>query len=100
MTAQPIAPTKTLAERVAFAARTLRAGHGTRDEAIAYLVQAHPAEVDEARAGELIDGWRPTVRQPRRIPWRGGPQISDYAEDAYAQEQADDIYDLYGEDEL
>ena len=33
------------------------------------------------------------------IPWRGGPQISDYAEAAYAQEQADDIYDLYGEDQ-
>ena len=34
------------------------------------------------------------------IPWRGGPQISDYAEAAYAAEQADDINDLYGEDEL
>jgi hypothetical protein len=32
------------------------------------------------------------------IPWRGGPQISDYAEATYATEQADyDDYD-FGED--
>jgi len=46
---------------------------------------------------------QPITPAPRLIggvPWRGGPQIDEWAEQQYRAEQADDIYDLYGEDEL
>lgn len=37
---------------------------------------------------------QPIAPAPRRIPWRGGPQLDEWTEQQYAAEQADDIYDL------